>query len=863
MNDHTPKNLVESDLDEFLWYRLLVDSMQDALGVVDNKNIFTYVNKRFCEMLGYSEKEMIGKAITDFLDKENAIILAENIRKRQTGEASQYEVDWLAKSGEAVCTIVAGAPIKSQDGSHKGSFAILTDISERKKIENELKAISEKYQSLFRETPVGLITCDIKGNIIRVNKVALEILGSPSEEDTKQINLLTFPALIEAGLSGFLEECIATKTTRGGDGEYTTSWGKEVLVRFKIHPAMSADSEIDEILISFDDVGDLRKAQSALVQSEKNYRTLSEQSLQGVSVIQDGRYVYVNQAFGSVVGYTPEQIISMPSKDAWDLVHPHDKQMLLDLAEDRNEGRPSPGSYEYRLIRKDGSVRWVEAFASMIEYEGNKAHQVAIVDISERKATEMKLAASQEMIELVINTIPQFVFWKDTDSVYLGCNENFAIIAGVGTPDKIIGKTDYDLSWNKEEADHFRDVDRQVIDSGAPKYNVVESIHLDGKQAWMRTSKVPLHDEEGNVIGILGTFDDVTDTRAAEEALKSSEEKYRTLAEQSLQGILIIQNDGIVYANKTFSNLIGYSNEELHELEFDAVGVMFHKEDRGEFIQRLDDRKAGKSVSSRFEYRIIRKDGETRWVESFTTQIEFNEIASTQIVFVDITDRRRAEREVTTEKDRATLYLDLMGHDIRNQLQVILNSATLLRTATDDGTRNSFLGVLEESVQRCSRLIEEVRATEFLLHTPPSEKSLTESMATCISALSGRSHSAKFFTTFKPEQAMVNADDFLELLLSNILMNAIEHNPKIEKKVWVTIDEDQDGYTISIGDNGPGITDSVKAGLFDMARRFGGVGLHQSHQIIDKYGGTIEVVDRVEGKPSEGAEFRLWFPRHS
>jgi len=393
LDNHTPKNLVESDLDELLWYRLLVDSMQDALGVVDNSNIFTYVNKRFCELLGYSEKEMIGKAITDFLNKENGAILAENIRKRQTGEASQYEVDWLTKTGEAVCTIVAGAPIKGQDGSHKGSFAILTDISERKKIENELKAVSEKYQSLFQETPVGLITCDVAGRILRVNKVALEILGSPSEDATKQINLLTFPPLKESGLSRYLEKCIAAKISGGGDGEYTTNWGKDIHIRLRIHPTMNAENEIDEILISFDDVGDLRRAQSALVQSEKNYRTLSEQSLQGVSVIQDGTYAYVNQAFASIVGYSPEEIIAMPSEEGWDLVHPHDKQLLLDLAEDRNEGRPSPGSYEYRLIRKDGSVRWVEAFASIIEYEGLRAHQVAIVDISERKATEMKLAA--------------------------------------------------------------------------------------------------------------------------------------------------------------------------------------------------------------------------------------------------------------------------------------------------------------------------------------------------------------------------------------------------------------------------------------------------------------------------------------
>ncbi|MHA2140358.1 MAG: ATP-binding protein [Candidatus Thorarchaeota archaeon] len=92
-------------------------------------------------------------------------------------------------------------------------------------------------------------------------------------------------------------------------------------------------------------------------------------------------------------------------------------------------------------------------------------------------------------------------------------------------------------------------------------------------------------------------------------------------------------------------------------------------------------------------------------------------------------------------------------------------------------------------------------------------------------------------------------------------MNAVEHNPKEVKRVWVSLREDGDGYLIAIGDNGSGISETRKAELFDFARRFGGIGLHQSSQILEKYEGWIQVHDRVKGQPQEGAGFRLWIPK--
>ncbi len=129
-----------------------------------------------------------------------------------------------------------------------------------------------------------------------------------------------------------------------------------------------------------------------------------------------------------------------------------------------------------------------------------------------------------------MDNIPQAVFWKDRNSVYMGCNAVFSRFAGVGTPESIVGKTDYDLAWTKAEADSFRKDDRRVIDADTPMYHIIEpQLQADGKHAWLDTNKIPMHDKKGKVVGILGTYEDITVRKKYEmelERLKSQAELY-------------------------------------------------------------------------------------------------------------------------------------------------------------------------------------------------------------------------------------------------------------------------------------------------------------------------------------------------
>ena len=127
--------------------------------------------------------------------------------------------------------------------------------------------------------------------------------------------------------------------------------------------------------------------------------------------------------------------------------------------------------------------------------------------------------AAAQLLQLVVDTLPQFIFWKNRQSMYLGCNDNFAKIAGLSSPAEIIGKSDYDLPWKEEETNYFREIDERVMSSGQAEYRIIEpQMQSDGKEAWLETNKLPLFNEQGEVVGILGTFEDVTELRLAEEA---------------------------------------------------------------------------------------------------------------------------------------------------------------------------------------------------------------------------------------------------------------------------------------------------------------------------------------------------------
>lgn len=159
--------------------------------------------------------------------------------------------------------------------------------------------------------------------------------------------------------------------------------------------------------------------------------------------------------------------------------------------------------------------------------------QSLLQEQQQQQQTAKKIRRSAELLQLVLDNIPQYIFWKDRNSVYMGCNRKWAEMAGIGAPEHVIGLTEADLPWTPEQRDWYLKCDRQVMETNTPMLRIKQSqLQANGQLTWRETSKLPLHDSDGNVIGILGTIEDITDRKIAEDLLKQSESRYRKLAQR-------------------------------------------------------------------------------------------------------------------------------------------------------------------------------------------------------------------------------------------------------------------------------------------------------------------------------------------
>jgi len=169
-------------------------------------------------------------------------------------------------------------------------------------------------------------------------------------------------------------------------------------------------------------------------------------------------------------------------------------------------------AFEYALTSGDATLHYEARLVPVMENQ-----VVAFVrDITARKRAEEDLFNSREMLRKILDTIPQRVFWKDRESVYIGCNRHFAADTGFREPKEIVGQTDYDTA-SSDTAEVYRADDRQVMSSDRAKLGYDEpQKRSDGSHRWLRTSKVPLHDQDGHVIGLMGTYEDVTERKLTE-----------------------------------------------------------------------------------------------------------------------------------------------------------------------------------------------------------------------------------------------------------------------------------------------------------------------------------------------------------
>jgi signal transduction histidine kinase len=223
----------------------------------------------------------------------------------------------------------------------------------------------------------------------------------------------------------------------------------------------------------------------------------------------------------------------------------------------------------------------------------------------------------------------------------------------------------------------------------------------------------------------------------------------------------------------------------------------------------------------------------------------------------DIQNKGRTARDAAAT---ANLYLDLMGHDIRNHLQAIVIATEILEDEIKTLEDPEFFKMIVTSVTASQTLIEKVQQIRTLQDTPLELISINEHLDEVIKEIESL-YDVHIIKLVEKKDMQVMADFHFKTLLYNILENCVIHNNKDSKVIWTQMMETPNGYEISVADNGPGIPDAKKEMIFDPERRFGGVGLHLAMRIVRKFNGALVTYDRIEKDPSQGSRFVIWLPQ--
>ncbi|PTL75948.1 histidine kinase [Vitiosangium sp. GDMCC 1.1324] len=525
-------------------------------------------------------------------------------------------------------------------------------------------------------------------------------------------------------------------------------------------------------------------------------------------------------------------------------------------------------------------------------------------EMRERQRVEHQLLEQQSLLSSILAHIPHSVFWKDRNSVYQGCNEQFARDMGLASPMEVIGRTDFEMPFPDEHADAYRRDDRAVMESGIPKLAFEEPIQPHGRtKFWALTSKVPLKNAEGTVQGVLGIYADISERRRQEaemqearrviernvahleEQVREVHERNRQLMESSGEAVFVLDAaGGIEEVNPVAERLLGMSREQLLGTSFETLAP---EDEREPLRQALKDLRVRGTVC--LEEQGLRSASGERVAVGIAASLQVTgETWRLLVVGADLTEKRRLEHQ-SIQNDRLASMGTLaagIAHEINNPTSYVLSNLTYLQEWRDE--LETALGALpglpphlgetlpevKEVIAEClvgaGRIRDIVRDMRVFSHTG-SEELVPVDIHACLDAVLRMAHN-ELKHTARVEQQYADAlplvpgcEGRLSQVFLNLIINAVQamRSGGPEHQVLRVRTALEGGVVrIDISDTGHGIPPEVMSRIFEPffttkpAGSGTGLGLSISQSIIQKMGGEM----RVRSEPGRGTTFSLFLP---
>jgi PAS domain S-box-containing protein len=835
-------------------------------------------------------------------DRERVRKVVTDAAIRRQDYCIEYRVVW--PDGSVHWLWGKGRAISDAAGNAVRAAGVTMNIDDRKQTEELARSKSALLEAQMNSTLDGILVVDSEGRVILRNKRFLEIWQTPpalAEQDNDDL-ILQHACSATKNPEQFLERVryLYDHPSVTSRDEVDVKDGR-VLDRYSA-PVVGEDGQYYGRIWIFRDISERRR-------NEDTLRQLSlavEQSPVSVVITDpENKISYVNPKFTELTGYEAEEVLGKdPSVLNSGLTPPEAYGSLWSTLKQGREWRG-----EFCNKKKGGEIFWESATIRPITNEqGAVVHYLAVKeDITERKRSEEEVRASRQMLQSILDAIPQRVFWKDKNCVYLGCNRPFAADAGLDSPAAIVGKNDFELSW-ADVAGRYRADDQQVMEQRTARLNFQErQTRPGGSELWLQTNKIPLLDLYGQVTGVLGTYEDITEQKRAEEELRLMQFSL----EHASDAVYWINSQGrIVYVNQAACRSLGRSREEFLSMSIPDIDPQFSKE---QWPAAWEETK--KRGSMTFETQHKTKRGEFLPVEITANYLEFGGKEYSFAFARDISARRELETQLRQAQKLEAIGQLAAGiaHEINTPAQYVGDNTSFLkeawasmvplfaamrqlRTAAGDG--GSCQAMLEEfdrrwetadidymegeipkaidqsleGVQRVTRI---VRAMKEFSHPGSEEKQavdINKAVETTVTVARNEwKYVAEVETLLEPGLPAIpcHAAEFNQVIL-NLLVNsahaieqAVGDGSKGKGKITIRTRRDKDGIELAISDTGAGIPVEAQPRMFEpffTTKPVGkgtGQGLALAHNtIVKRHGGRIW----FESTPGTGTTFFIRIP---
>ncbi|MGB2630631.1 MAG: PAS domain-containing protein [Candidatus Omnitrophota bacterium] len=629
-------------------FKSIADQADYGVAITDTEGTIIYFNKAYSKMHGYGQDEVIGKKLSILHTKEQMEDVKDTLGLlKEKGSYAAKEVWHKKKDGTVFPTLMNATVIKSEKGKSLFMTCTAMDMTETKKVQEELCKSEEKWRSVVESAPNIIIVADRQGTINFINRTVAGI----KEEETigkKLYDYIQDPEDVKT-----VKRCIehvfetgemTTYQIKGAGPNGATAWYET-----RIGP-IKRDGKVFAVTQISTDITERKHAEKQLRESEIKFRLITENTSDFIAVLGfDGKYIYLSPSH-KALGYQPEELIG---KNGLDMIHPDDKKKLFPLAEKYAKmvlktlaGKKIEELHEeleYRFPGKNGRWHHMEATANVIKGFSGKGYDILLIsrDVTERKKADEAL----QKLRHAVNQSPSIVMITDPNSVIQYVNPKFTDITGY-LPEEVVGTSAEELG---EMAPGKKKEMWGTLNSGLEWHGDFVNKKKNGEIYYESAAISSIKDENGEIKYFVKVAEDITERKRADDILKESEEKFRTIFNNANDGILLadLESKKIYTGNSMISHMLGYNQEEMKNLSVSDI----HPEESLPYVMDQFEKQVRKEIAVAKDIPMKRKDGSVFYADVNSKPMTLAGKTYLLGMFRDITERKEAARILLEQKE--------------------------------------------------------------------------------------------------------------------------------------------------------------------------------------------------------------------